>query len=1200
QIPPNVHFHSPNPYIDWEHSPVQVPVAPVVWGTAEKIAGVSSFGISGTNAHVVLAQAPAAAEKVDGPDLVNERPLQLLTLSARDDAALAAYARSYSDFLETHPELDLGDLTYTSHVGRSHFSHRLSVTAASVAELREKLVAVGTDAMGIQRGVVAAQQGTPQIAFLFTGQGSQVVGMGRELYETEPAFRQAIERCAALLDGQMGAPLLEVLGCAPAAENAVISAIDRTENTQPALFALEYALAQLWRRWGIEPDILLGHSVGELAAACVAGVFSLEDGLHLVAARGRLMGALPQEGEMVALQATEWRVREAIVPYAAEVSIAAINGPASVVISGSRDAVLAVSESLAAEGVKSQRLTVSHAFHSPLMEPMLEDFRQVAERIIYHKPVLRLVSNLTGQLAGDEIATPEYWVRHVREAVRFADGVAILHDQGVRVLLEIGPKPVLLGMAGPCLDALAVGSEQRAEGGSGFSAGETAFLPSLRPGQSDWQQLLASLGELYVRGVAVDWEGFDRGDVRRKVALPTYPFQRQRYWVQSRPSRRAAASLRPLIDRMTPLPALQTVLFETEFSVETMPFLADHRVYGEVVSPGAGQIALALHAAQLCLEEGTALKLEDVILPQPLVLPEGQSCSVQALFKAEQAAHTFQLVSLLPTSSETVVLSEKAATHASGRAVAWKTPTEPSASLTALQQRCSQPVDLSLFYTALEMAQVSFGPSFRWLEAAWRSASAAPELLVRLAQPPAVESLQGYLLHPGLLDGCFQAAGLFNTSGETLLPFALESVAVQRAATEGEWWCHVVQRAPDRCDLVLLDVAGSTVAQVTGFQMRTASAAAIRGRAAWQEWLYTVDWQLRPYFGLPPEFLSSPPQAAPGWLAAVLQQVPEQSRQQAAHLQQALEALSLELVVVAFDSAGFHFEPGSVWRSEQIARHLGVIPTYRRLLERLLGMLAEAGIFQPESDGWRVQQRPAPYDPAALLALLRTEYGDTPELRLLARCGPKLSAVLRGTQDALELLFPGGETSDATRLYTETAGAQVMNGLVQAVVQDACGELPAGRGLRILEVGAGTGGTTAGLLPFLPASQSDYLFTDIGASFLHKAAERFASYPFVRYQPLDIEREPAAQGFEPYQADLVVAGNVLYATCDLGQTLAHVRQLLLPGGQLVLLEATERLRWVDLTFGLTDGWWRYADERQGHPLLSAEGWRQQLSAHGFV
>jgi acyl transferase domain-containing protein len=558
-IPPHLHLRTPNPHIEWGALPVRVPAAVEAWPAGvPRIGGVSSFGFSGTNAHVVV---EGAAVQPGHPEAEQpaERLQQIFTLSARDDAALAAYIRSYVDFLAAHPELDLGDLSYTSHVGRSHFSHRLSVVADTAESLRRQLEQAGSN--GVQQGL--AEQSSPRTAFLFTGQGAQYSGMGRELYETEPVFRRTVDRCAALLAGQLESPLLEVLGY-----TGEVQSIDRTENTQPALFVLEYTLAQLWRSWGVEPELLLGHSVGELAAACVAGVFSLEDGLTLVAARGRLMGALPQEGEMLSLLAPESRVREAIAPYADEVSIAAINGPASVVLSGRRAAVLAVGELLAAEGVKSQRLTVSHAFHSPLMEPMLEAFRQVAERVTYHKPVLRLVSNVTGQLAGDEIATPEYWVRHVREAVRFADGVATLREQGIEVLLEIGPRPVLLGMAeGREQGGREQGGREqgsREQGGREQGAERTALLPSLRPGQSDWQQLLSSLGELYVRGAAIDWEGFDRGYSRRKVALPTYPFQRQSFWVEPAAPCSAAASQRYSREAMAQLLMKYASFTETE------------------------------------------------------------------------------------------------------------------------------------------------------------------------------------------------------------------------------------------------------------------------------------------------------------------------------------------------------------------------------------------------------------------------------------------------------------------------------------------------------------------------------------------------------------------------------------------------------------------------------------------------------------
>ncbi|MBU6352325.1 MAG: acyltransferase domain-containing protein, partial [Chloroflexi bacterium] len=657
----------------------------------------------------------------------------LLVVSARSETALAAQAVRYADWLEENPAVDLADVCFSAFTTRTHWEERLGVVGRSGKELVAALraFAAGERVPHSQQGSPGA--GRPRTAFLFTGQGAQYSGMGRELYETEPVFRRTIDRCAALLAGQLETPLLELLGYT---EEAAKQRIDRTENTQPALFVLEYALAQLWRSWGIEPEILLGHSVGELAAACVAGLFSLEDGLTLVAARGRLMGALPQEGEMVSLLAAETRVREAIAPYADELSIAAINGPTSVVISGSRDAVLAVSELLAAEGVKSQRLTVSHAFHSPLMEPMLEAFRQVAERVTYHKPVLRLVSNVTGQLAGDEIATPGYWVRHVREAVRFADGVATLHSQGVQIFLEIGPKPVLLGMAGGDSGQWSVASGQWGTGGRGQEAERTALLPSLRPGQGEWQQLLASLGALYVRGAAIDWEGFDRGYGRRKVALPTYPFQRQRYWVQSRPAGRAPAPLHPLIDKVTPLPQQQLTLYEREFSVESLPFLAEHRVYGELVSPGACQIAMALSAA--ALHFGDQLSLTDLVLPSALVLAEGKPRTVQLFFEQQPGAvqRPFTLVSFASAQTDNEV---ELHTHASGR-VAPLQALPAQMQLAALQQLCTEPVDLAALDARLAAAQLDLGPTFRWIAQGWSApAQAVPQLLARLARPSVVE-----------------------------------------------------------------------------------------------------------------------------------------------------------------------------------------------------------------------------------------------------------------------------------------------------------------------------------------------------------------------------------------------------------------------------------------------------------------------------
>ncbi|AOX01783.1 short-chain dehydrogenase [Moorena producens PAL-8-15-08-1] len=513
KIPPHLNFNEPNPRINWKELQVRVPTTVLPWPRAEKrrLAGVSAFGFSGTNAHVVVEEAPVPDPIPQGKV---DRPVHLLALSTRTEAALKELIIRYQKHHYTHPELTIGDICFSANTGRKHFNHRLSVVAKSVAELSEKLAAFNDaqDVVGVCQRQLPTTTTQPKIAFLFTGQGSQYVDMGRELYSTQPTFRKTLEQCDAILGAYQQKPLLSVLYPEP----GETSPIDETAYTQPALFAIEYALFQLWKSWGIEPDVVMGHSVGEYVAACVAGVFSLEDGLKLIAHRGKLMQELPPDGKMVAVLASLNQVQEAIEPYAEKVAIAAINGPMSLVISGQRQALEAVCATLAGDGVKIKSLQVNHAFHSALMEPMLGSFEAVAQELTYSKPRIPIISNVTGQQADDEIATPQYWVRHVRQPVKFAWGMKTLGQEGYQIFVEIGSKPILLGMGRQCLPE-----------------GVGVWLPSLRPGQEDWQQLLQSLGQLYVQGVVVDWSEFDRDYPRRKVLLPTYPWQRQRYWIET-------------------------------------------------------------------------------------------------------------------------------------------------------------------------------------------------------------------------------------------------------------------------------------------------------------------------------------------------------------------------------------------------------------------------------------------------------------------------------------------------------------------------------------------------------------------------------------------------------------------------------------------------------------------------------------------
>jgi len=551
------HFDAPNPKISWDALPFRVPMATEPWEGERLVAGVSSFGISGTNAHVVLEEAPDGGLEAAAP-----RTAQLLTLSAQSPEALRAMSSRLADTIGAD---DFADVAYTTNTGRAHLRYRRAVVAADAAEAAEILRTRATAA--------DAKRPIRRIAFLFSGQGSQYAGMARELFETEPLFRRAIEACDAIV------PVRQLFDS---------DDIHQTGNAQPALFALEYALATLWRSWGVEPAAVLGHSVGEFAAACIAGVFTLEDALRLVAARGRLMQSLPAGGAMLVVHAGEPEI-----DVDARLSIAAINGPRNVVLSGPEEAIAAAEERWKRRGVRTTRLTVSHAFHSALVGPIVDDFRAEAAKVPMRAPSLPLISNLTGRRAGAEIATAEAWAAQLGRPVRFADGIRALIDEGCDAFLEIGPKPVLIAMAPDCTDRPA------------------RWFPSLRPPVPDQRQLLQTLGALYEAGVEVDWRAFHAGRERRRVAIPTYPFQRERYWIDAVPegiSRRDTTSLH---GEPVSLPDAEEVRFESR--VSTSGIFGDYRLFERHPLPVSGTIAILAGATG-------AETLEDLRLHAPLFL----------------------------------------------------------------------------------------------------------------------------------------------------------------------------------------------------------------------------------------------------------------------------------------------------------------------------------------------------------------------------------------------------------------------------------------------------------------------------------------------------------------------------------------------------------------------------------------------------
>ncbi len=500
QIPPHLHLQRLTPHVRWKELRLTVPRILTRWDTGKnpRIAAASSFGYSGTNAHVVISEAPAT----DAVRRETGWPLQILAISAKSKSALEHLVRRYREYLGNHPEIDLRDFCFTANTGRSHFAHRACFLAADAESMQQHLAQFEVPASAVSNE-------TRRMGFLFTGQGSQYGGMGRELYESSPVFREAIERCAAAWKQETGESLMEVLYPAEGAG----SRMEQARYAQPALFAFEYALAELWRSWGIEPSVLLGHSLGEYVAAVVAGVFSMEDGLRLVCARARLMDTLTTAGAMRAISAPVERVRAEIAGWEKEVGIGVINGPESVVISGAAEAVNRIAVKLEAEGIRTRALQVTHAFHSPLLEPILEEFEQSARQVKYHAPRIRMISNLTGETARpEEIATPEYWRRHMRSTVQFHAGLLSALSTGCETFVEIGPQPHLITLSK-----------------SANNSPNLFWLPSARKGRSAWIDILGAVQTLYQQGAEIDWPALHRKS-GHLVALPTYPFERQRYW----------------------------------------------------------------------------------------------------------------------------------------------------------------------------------------------------------------------------------------------------------------------------------------------------------------------------------------------------------------------------------------------------------------------------------------------------------------------------------------------------------------------------------------------------------------------------------------------------------------------------------------------------------------------------------------------
>ena len=1292
RIPRHLHFTSPTPAVDWDRLPLRVTAEAMEWPARPDRpirAGVSGFGWSGTNAHVLIegygegrsrdikgegARDGAGARVAEGerqrpeprraargmarawprgssrripawlpewfssatPPVDNPAPRQVrcLPLSGRSDAALRNLAARYLRWLDgSTDELAseysagdslLADMAWTAGTGRSHFRHRAGLIFRDAESLRTGLQGLAApDAPGSGE---PARDLAGKVAFAFTGQASQWVGMGRNLYDTEPVFRAVLDRCDEIIQEIRGASLLDVMF----GRRVDAGDIDDPAWTQPAIYAVECALTALWSSLGIRPDIVIGHSLGELAAAQAAGVFSLEAGLRFAATRGSLMTALPGEGAMAAVFASRSIVAAAVAEHnagadAPGISVAADNG-AHQVVSGPATEVDALLAGLEQQDIQVRRLRKSPAYHSALVEPVLDDLQKALSDVAISPPSLTYVSSMTGrEIVPEDVLDGAYWRRQMRQPVAFRKAAATLAELGVEVVVEIGPHAVV----GPMV-ALTWPE-------SAGSAGPPAIIASLKrlsskiTAEEAEDAFAAAVAAGYRAGLPIRFEGLFAGESRRRISLPGYPFQRERFWVRA-PKRRRTRMDHTLLGARHES-ASGEVTYETEVFPSDPAWLADHRVFDRLIAPGAlyGVAALAASFA----ENAGSLLIEDLQLHSPLIVPDDDAGDADD--EAGESGRTVQVVvdgDDEGSSRRVRILSRAAAAeawmlHAEGQipAAAHRPEIDSQVDLDSLGSGLPA-LDVSDFYSDRAEMGVYLGPSFRTLDAL---SAGAGEAVGEVAVPGEFAG-SGLAIHPLLLDGCFQvmaaARSAAGAEGEaTYLPFGWERLWLNGKLPD-RVICHARMRggreapSPDTgdgrtpevlsADLRFYDTGGALVGELSGYTVKRATRATLLAAVeGLDELIYEMTWRDQP---LAPGILSAGflpgPQAIAGdsgpftvYLAA--EGVDADDRDA---LLADLEQLSRRYALRAMEQLGWERKAGETVDPSALRERLGVLDEHEKLFRRLCEMLAWSGLLKEAGDGFIVAAGtgdPVPEalqgDPDDTAGRMAGRYSHgSNEIGLFRRSGGALPDVLRGGADPLTLLFSSGEPT-AADLYMKAPVARAANTMLADAIRALVAGLPADRRLRVIEVGAGTGSATDAVLPELPSGRYDYVYTDISAGFFAEAEARFAANGFLLdYRVLDIEKDPLEQGFEAHGYDLLIASNVLHATRYLDETLAHCRDLLAPSGELVALENLRGQGWLDLTFGQLDGWWRFADHyRPHHALASPEVWRQALGDAGF-
>jgi len=1118
QIPPSVNFDEPNPQIDFASSPFYVATRLLDWprGATPRRAAVSSFGAGGTNAHVILEEAPEAAASPAGS------PAHILPVSAKTGTAMRNQLSNLARAFRERPDLELADAAFTLQRGRGEFPFRHAVVAESVSEAARKLEQAAQEA--VPRRAVKRR-----LVFLFPGGGTQYVNMGRGLYELDTAFRQAMDACFQEAAGPVGFDLRQVLFPNAGDEAAAETELRRPPVLCAAVFSVEYALAKLWISRGVEPGAMIGHSLGEYAAACVAGVMTLQDALRLVALRGRLFEETPA-GATVTVVLPEAELQPFL---GSDLSLAAINGPGACVVSGPLESIERLERDLTAGQIYCRRAAGNGAAHSQLIDPVLPKFAAALEGVRLREPGIPYVSNVTGRwILPAEAQSPEYWIRHMRRTVRFGDGLRMLGDESASVFLEVGPGRMLTSLAAKLPGA----------------HGKHLAIPSMRPEQyrkSDGAVLLEAQARMWAAGQPIAWDGMYRGERRRRIPLPSYPYERERYWIEP-PRARAANNGSGYGGAAPGKPELFAPLWKQT-----------------VCPPPCSGAAGAAEGAYILIGDAGGWR---PILEQKLVAAGRRTIAARDALEAAAMLRDLAGVAQL-----TIVWE-----WSSGR----------------------NPDEIGRLAQAAAKASLSARLSL------WVCASGS----LQLPGEGDMDSSPAFL--PGLLDRIrrdfeLKRAGLIDAQ-----PFCADRVLAEiMNPVRGERGPdRIAYRGPVRWTPVLEPVAETGTAPIRedGAYLIAGDDA---GRAVEIACHAASIRKSRFVLALPPARGRSAIKTGPErWGIPELE---EQVRRRVsakvlpASLKESLDRLCALYVLDFLRQAGVSISPGATVRIDSTVAQAGVAPQYRNFFELfLLRVLEQDRLIRRAGDSITFLTGDSPGGSRELKAGIEKNYPEyRADLDLLEAVTSRYGEVLSGRKAMLEVLD--------RQTVLATLGGRIDHthaGVYVAVLAELLARLASSSGkgkLRILEAGAGEGILTWPVMEKLRGSTNvEYVFTDIGRSFAVAAERRAASegYRNMRFGAFDISRDAKEQGYQAHSFDLVLAFNVVHVPRDLRGALANLRELLAPGGALLLLEGTKIHRPVMMIFGLQEEFWRVADDslRDGGPFLSAADWSALLEQQGFV